>query len=31
MDAILRDDIRFINKFLYSIQKHRIALGKRTG
>lgn len=26
MDNILRDDIRFINKFLYSIQKHRIAL-----
>ena len=27
MDQILKDDIRFINKFLYSIQKHRIGLG----
>lgn len=26
MDTILRDDIYFINKFLYSVQKHRIAL-----
>jgi len=27
MDTQLRDDIRFINKFLYAIQKHRIELG----
>lgn len=27
MDQQLRDDIRFINKFLYSIQDHRIQLG----
>lgn len=27
MNETLRDDIRFINKFLYSTQKHRIALG----
>lgn len=26
METNLRDDIRFINKFLYSIQKHRIML-----
>lgn len=26
MDTQLKDDIKFINKFLYSVQKHRIAL-----
>lgn len=27
MDQNLRDDIRFINKFLYSVQSHRIQMG----
>lgn len=27
MDTELSDDIKFINKFLYAVQKHRIALG----